>query len=240
MKINARKRSAEAAGFRYIQIRLQGGPTSKEWFCPRTGELVPVERAVLSHFQVAGWRGFWREGGLLLTLIKAMSFEKLNYDERTRFVEAIYTLAADSQYGRTYEVADLLAQLHRATAEQVSRNFDHMNSRGPHTDAGTNWTSTNSSSLQDIWPGLEVWMLLELLEVAGVDLLHRIASVFATNPYEYRRGWPDITMWKDGQLRFVEVKAPGDSLGKSQKVIAASFAKPLGLDFSLVDVNREE
>ena len=79
-------------------------------------------------------------------------------------------------------------------------------------------------------------MALELLAVAGVDLLHRIATIFATNPYEYRRGWPDITMWKDGQLRFVEVKAPGDRLGKSQKVIAASFAGPLDLDFSLVEV----
>ncbi len=79
-------------------------------------------------------------------------------------------------------------------------------------------------------------MLLELLTVAGSDLLHRIATIFATNPYEYRRGWPDITMWRDGQLRFVEVKAPGDSLGKSQKVIAQMFAIPLGLDFTLLDV----
>ncbi len=79
-------------------------------------------------------------------------------------------------------------------------------------------------------------MLLELFEVAGVDLLHRIATIFATDPYEFRRGWPDITMWRDGVLRFVEVKAPGDSLGKSQKTIAQHFAVPLGLDFSLVDV----
>ncbi len=43
-------------------------------------------------------------------------------------------------------------------------------------------------------------------------------------------------MWRERQLRFVEVKAPGDSLGKSQKVIAQTFAVPLGLDFTLLDV----
>lgn len=79
-------------------------------------------------------------------------------------------------------------------------------------------------------------MLVELFQVAGYDLLHCIASTFARDPYEYRRGWPDLTVWKDGQLRFVEVKAPGDSLGKSQKTIAATFGAPLGLDFSLAAV----
>lgn len=148
------------------------------------------------------------------------------------------TLLRRRQYGRPYTVADLLGQVSRPTPEQVARSFDHMDSRGPHTRSDGGWTSTNTTSLQDNWPGLARWMALELLDVAGAGLIHRIATVFSTNPYEYRRGWPDITMWKEGQLRFVEVKAPGDSLGKSQRVIAASFAGPLGLNFSLVDVAR--
>ncbi len=195
-----------------------------------------MERAALSHFNQQGWRGFSGEGGLLLTLIKAMSFQNLGYDERTRYIEALYTLAADSRHGRPYRVADLLSNLANANQHQVAVNFDHMASRGPHVEH-TSWGhSSNTSSVLDVFPGLERWMLLELLTVAGSDLLHRIATIFATNPYEYRRGWPDITMWRDGQLRFVEVKAPGDSLGKSQKVIAQMFAIPLGLDFTLLDV----
>lgn len=191
---------------------------------------------MLSHYQGDGRRGFSGEGGLLLTLIKAMSFLELGYDERTRYIEALYTVAADPKYRRPYTVPVLLEQVARATPEQVARNFDHMNSRGPHTEVADRWTSTNTSSLQDNWPGLERWMAIELMEVAGNPLLHRIATIFATNPYEFRRGWPDITMWKDGQLRFVEVKAPGDRLGKSQKVIAEEFAGPLGLDFWMADV----
>ncbi|WP_329856122.1 hypothetical protein [Stenotrophomonas muris] len=41
----------------------------------------------------------------MLTLIKAMSFQNLGYDERTRYVEALYTLAAEPSYGRSYTVA---------------------------------------------------------------------------------------------------------------------------------------
>lgn len=91
---------------------------------------------------------------LLLTLIKAMSFDTLGYDERTRYIGALYTLAADPQYGRPYTVADLLGQVSRSTPEQVARNFDHMDSCCPHTRSDGCWTSTNTTSLQDNWPRL--------------------------------------------------------------------------------------
>ncbi|HEL2981853.1 TPA: VRR-NUC domain-containing protein [Stenotrophomonas maltophilia] len=232
----ARQRAAEKAGFRYEQLPLACGPGPKQWVCPREGQLLSVERAALSHFTQLGWRGFSGEGGLLLTLIKAMSFQSLGYDERTRFIEALYTLAADRSYGCPYTVATLLQNLAGATQHQVAANFNHMASRGPHVEQASWGHSSNTSSVLDVFPGLEQWMLLELMAVAGPNLLLRIATLFASNPYEYRRGWPDITMWKEGHLRFVEVKAPGDSLGKSQKLIAQTFAAPLDLDFTLLDV----
>ncbi|MCE4352103.1 hypothetical protein LYZ86_23335, partial [Xanthomonas hortorum pv. cynarae] len=116
----ARQRSAEKAGFRYEQLTLVCSPDPKQWLCPREGQLLSVERAAMSHFTQQGWRGFSGEGGLLLTLIKAMSFQSLGYDERTRYTEALYTLAAERSYGRPYTVADLLGSLSRATQQQVA------------------------------------------------------------------------------------------------------------------------
>ncbi|MGH8497256.1 MAG: VRR-NUC domain-containing protein [Methylococcales bacterium] len=92
----------------------------------------------------------------------------------------------------------------------------------------------------DFFPGLERWMFVELLDVAGNKLMHSIANKFIEAPYEYRRGWPDITMWKNGELRFVEVKAPGDKVRDSQKKIITEFSKPLGLSFFLAGVRDEE
>jgi hypothetical protein len=194
-----------------------------------------VERAVLSHFEREGWRGFAGEGGLLLNLIKCMSFADLPLHHRLSYVEAIYAqnIAFENE---KVPVKRLLGALLQATPAQVQRNFALMLDRGPFTTARSGVTSTSTGSVLDYFPGLESWMLLELLDVAGHDLLHRIASVFARDPYEFRRGWPDVTMWKEGRLRFVEVKAPGDKLGASQKTIAANFAGPLGLDFWLAGV----
>jgi hypothetical protein len=88
----------------------------------------------------------------------------------------------------------------------------------------------------DFFPGLEKWMFLELFRVAGPQLLHGIAEIFAKDSYRYRRGWPDLTLWRGRELLFVEVKAPGDNLVDSQKVVAREVAQPLALDFLLLEV----
>lgn len=231
----ARQRSAEKAGFRYFEVPLACGSNGKEWVCPQRGTILSVERAVLSHLEREGWRGFWGEGGLLLNLIKCMSFPELPLHHRLTYVEAIYAqnIAFESE---KVSVSRLLNALPRATPEQIQRNFALMLDRGPFVTKRGPITSTSTGSVIDYFPGLEPWMLAELFQTAGPELLHRIAATFARDPYEFRRGWPDLTVWKDGHLRFVEVKAPGDSLGKSQKTIATAFAAPLDLDFSLAAV----
>lgn len=201
-----------------------------------------VERAVLSHFERDGWRGYHREGGLLLNLIKCMSFPELTPRHRMTYIEAIYAQNVAFKEGY-FTASTLLAALKNATPEQVERNFQLLLPQPPPAKGLLNalrkrfgQQPLKQLSVLDWFPDLETWMLLELMQVAGNDLLHRIATIFARNPYEFRRGWPDLTIWKDGALRFVEVKAPGDRLGKSQKVIAGQFAAPLGLDFWMVDV----
>lgn len=237
---SVRPHTAEKAGFRYLEVSLHPGDSAKQWLCPRHGTPLSVERAVLSHFEQEGWHGYHREGGLLLNLIKCMSFPLLPTRHRMTYIEAIYAQNIAFKEDRV-PVTQLLDSLQRATPEQVKRNFISMLPEPPPSPLRRLLGNTPAPrySVLDYFPELETWMLLELLQVAGHDLLLRIASIFASDPYEYRKGWPDITMWKDGQLRFVEVKAPGDALGKSQRTIASTFAGPLGLDFSLAAVTVE-
>ncbi len=63
-----------------------------------------------------------------------------------------------------------------------------------------------------------------------------IAKAFGADPYEYRKGWPDLTLWKNGEVIFREIKAPGDRLHKSQKTLIADILLPLNFDVSIVDV----
>ncbi|WP_132999806.1 VRR-NUC domain-containing protein [Luteimonas arsenica] len=243
MTTTPRQRNAEKAGFKYSTLPLRRGKRPKQWLCPTKGTIMTVERAVLSQYEADGWRGYHREGGLILNLIKCMSFPEISPRHRMTYIEALYAqnVAFKEDY---FTKATLLANLKRATPDQVKRNFEMMMSAPPPLRKSVSSlfkrpkasVPVKAPSILDWFPGLETWMLVELMEVAGVDLLHRIATIFSTDPYEFRRGWPDLTIWKDGQLRFVEVKAPGDSLGKSQRTIAQHFAIPLALEFSIVDV----
>ena len=88
----------------------------------------------------------------------------------------------------------------------------------------------------DIYPNLQEWMLVELFENLGLENIFRIAEKFSENPYQYRKGWPDLTIWKDGEVRFLEVKGPRDKMHSSQITILTNFIKPFGFNFSLVDV----
>lgn len=78
--------------------------------------------------------------------------------------------------------------------------------------------------------------MLELFDHLGVDRLHAIAERFATASYDLRAGWPDLTLWRDGEVRFVEVKAPGDSTHASQARLTSNLLVPLGFRVGLAEV----
>jgi hypothetical protein len=173
---------------------------------------------------------------LLLNLIKAMSFEQIAPRNRSTYVEALYAQNVAFVEDK-YPPEVLLGHVAVANRLIVEKNFDLMASNEKFTIQYEGFSSESSTSMLDFFPGLKRWMFIELLDVAGNDLIYKIASKFLEVPYEYRCGWPDITMWKDKELKFVEVKAPGDNLRDSQKKIFADFAKPLGMEFILVGVS---
>jgi hypothetical protein len=233
-KLSSLQSTAEKLGITYMDILLRRGP-GKNWICPLSGQFLGVEEAVLAHFKTDGWRGYSGEGGLLLNLIKAMSFKSVAPRNRATYIEALYAHNVAFAEDR-FPVEEMLAQVAISDRHVIERNFELMASREVLAVQYEGFSSTSSTSMLDFFPGLERWMFVELLEVAGNALLHSIASKFSQSPYEYRRGWPDITMWKNGELRFIEVKSPGDRLYESQRVIVNEFAKPLGLNFSLAGV----
>ncbi|MCH7959614.1 MAG: VRR-NUC domain-containing protein [Candidatus Hydrogenedentes bacterium] len=231
----ALERTAKELEIDLIHLTFEMGKSKKEWKSPTSGKWVLVEDAVLDHFKNIGWRGYSREGGLLLNLIKAMSFPKVDDRNRATYIEALYAknVAFDED---KYEVEWLLKNVNIATKKKIRKNFKIMSSSKAHTWFGFGFSSTSTTSMLDFFPNLEEWMFIELYEALGNYKLREIAKIFAKNPYEYRKGWPDLTIWKNGKVKFLEVKSPGDRLHKSQKTIINDIIKPLNLDFSLVDV----
>lgn len=229
------EKTARDLGINLIHLPLIIGNGKKEWQSPITGNFVLVEKAVLDHYRSDGWRGYSGEGGLILNLIKAMSFPEIDMGNRSTFIEALYAQNVAFEYDR-FEVDWLLKNVKESTAEQIKHNFAIMSSRTPYTIDYGAFSSTYHSSMLDYFPYLELYMFVELFDALGRDKLFDIAKIFSNDPYTFRKGWPDITMWKNGEVKFLEVKSPGDKLQSSQKTIIDTFLKPLELDFSLVDV----
>lgn len=231
----AHEKAASQLGIGHEIFHLPFDPKEHSWKNPRTGEWGRVEAAVLGHFKDMGWSGYCGEGGLILNLIKAMSFKEVPVRHRTTYIEALYAqnVAFDEDL---YDPRDLLNNVRRATPNQVSRNFDIM------ADRKKNWfgfrlgTSTNSTTMLDYFPRLELDHFLGLMDAMGRDMIHEIAKIFAINPYEYRKGWPDLTVWQGRKVSLKEIKAPGDALRKSQKKIIRDILIPLNIDTAIVDV----
>lgn len=235
MKKSSLRHTAEKFEIPYIDISLSRGAKINSWISPIDCRAVRVEDVVLDSFKLNGWRGYSGEGGLILNLIKAMSFEQIAPRNRSTCIEALYAQNVAFDEDR-FSPEELLNNVAKADARTIERNFDLMASRENISYKYEGISFTSSTSMLDYFPGLERWMFIELFKVTGNELIYNIASKFIQAPYEYRRGWPDLTIWRDNELKFVEVKAPGDKLQNSQKVIIENFAKPFGLNFVLAGV----
>ena len=232
----AHERTAKSLDIELIHLPLVMGRNRKEWKSSVTGKFELVENAVLDFYINDGWQGYAGEGGLILNLIKAMSFPKIDFGNRSTFIEALYAQNIAFENDR-FKVDWLLSNVQKATAAQVKNNFEVMSSSKVHTIDYGSFSSTSSTSMLDFFPGLKLSMFLELLEALGKNKIFEIAKIFSIDPYEYRKGWPDLTIWRNGIVMFLEVKSPGDSLRQSQKKIIRTFIKPLKLNFALIDVN---
>ncbi|CAM4103836.1 Fanconi-associated nuclease [Vibrio vulnificus] len=231
----AQERIAKNLGVELIHLGLQMGASKKEWKSNFSHNFVSVEQAVLEHYISEGWQGYAGEGGLLLNLIKAMSFPVLSPRHKSTFVEALYAQNVAFEEDR-FDRSWLINNVKKATPTQVSANFAVMSSDETfELDLGS-FRLTQQSTVLDFFPNLSDSLLSGLHLHLGNTKLAEIAEIFAQDPYAYRKGWADLTIWKDGCVKFLEVKAPGDRVQSSQKVIIEKFVKPLALDFAIVDV----
>lgn len=213
------EKQAQRFGIEHEALHLDGG--GKHWRFDRSNIHKPVELAALDHYLAEGWHGCAAEGGLMLTLIKAASFRALPTRHADTFIEALYAKNVAIPEDR-FEHSDLLAAIERTSVEQIDRN----------------WTviAASAGDTPRFYPHVQRKHVLGLFKSLGTARLRSIAEVFATASYDLRAGWPDLTLWRDDDIRFVEVKAPGDTMHASQARLISTVLVPLGFRVSIADV----
>lgn len=208
-----------AVGWPLVQLPIVR-TAQKQW---RFGDVdVPDPEAIAAlHISRLGESCSWCEGATINLLIKAAALDTLarlnTFDDRAdavrRYLEAQFTILASS-------INEVLAAVANADDIVVERNLREV---------------LADPFIQDAYPRVKLPFAVALFQAIGSNKLLEIAERFALKPYDYRSGWPDLTVIGMHGVRFVEVKTT-DRLHESQITFATEVARPLELMCSVLQV----
>jgi hypothetical protein len=177
------------------------------------------EEFVAAQLATVGFKCCWCEGGSLNLLMKAAALDVLvrrnifgsREDAIRRFLEAQFTLLNDHRL-------EIVSRIRSIADDQLQANIFEI---------------CSDAFIRSFYPRVSSAFVTALAQAVGQHHLADVATLFITNPYGYRAGWPDLTIVKDGRLSFVEVKTT-DKLHASQMRFAREVARPLNLPCSVV------
>lgn len=159
------------------------------------------------------------EGGSALLLMKAAALETLakrnTFNDRSdaiaRYLEAQMTILAE-------HTAEIVETARSITPYDLKQNVNEL---------------AANSTLRSFFPRVSPEFMLELYKQMGNDKLADLLLAFSSAPYDYRAGWPDLIVLKDGTMKFIEVKT-SDNLLNTQLRFASGIGKPMGFDCGVV------
>ncbi|MCC2616567.1 3'-5' exoribonuclease [Aestuariibacter halophilus] len=169
-----------------------------------------VEQGVIKHYRQQGKTAWHTENNVWLALFGVVFWDELHtgsqasrvteFDWRPRaLVENTFYAQASEAIEQRLASLDTQAALSRYVQQQVTRHYG--------TPSGVfRW---HSDILQWLHSG-----------IAHIDIrsLHHILRAMSQDYHSYSDGFPDLMVVDNGQVRFEEVKAPGDQLRKNQLI----------------------
>jgi len=92
--------------------------------------------------------------------------------------------------------------------------------------------------INQYYPGLSMNFVDKMYDAFTKDEYCLIAKWIAMNP-EHRNGWPDLTLFKEGMVRFVEVKTT-DKLHKSQLITIPAIKQLINADIQVTKLKIQK
>jgi hypothetical protein len=174
-------------------------------------------------FKNKGCEGAYCEGGAILTILKALALNKLvelntfksRGDACKRFLEAQFTILKENKN-------EILESITLTTNKEFLDNFSEI---------------ISYTFVQEAYPGLTINFARQFLKAIERRSLVLVAEKLFESPYEYRKGWPDLTLVKNGEVKFIEVKTT-DKLHQSQIQIFNQFRPLLPAQFEVLRLKK--
>jgi hypothetical protein len=183
------------------------------------------EYAVCKYFKSQGYAGAYCEGGAILIALKALCLDSLaehntfnsRSDACNRFFEAQCLILNDKKHV-------LLEAIRNTSKLRFIDNFKEIYSK--------------RYRVRGYYPGLTVDFMSKLYDGVDSYTFCNIASRFMDDPYLFRKGWPDLTLIRGNELRFIEVKTT-DRLHENQIVTIQAMRDVISSEFSVVKVVKK-
>ncbi len=195
--------------------------TANGWVVGQTAFKKP-EEATLAVFRRQGFVGTSCEGAAPLMLMKCAALDFLasinpfsgRNDACLRFFEAQCIMFADRRQ-------EIISAIRSATTIDIQAHFQEI---------------TSLEKYKRLYPEMDETAMLRLWEAITPVGVSQLAERVVADP-GLRAGWPDLTLERGGEVRFVEVKT-SDKLHNSQRTVIRDVLLPLGAKVSVVQLRK--
>lgn len=181
---------------------------------------VRPEDAALAYMRSLGWDGLACESQAILMLMKASCLDRLASINlfNSRENACIHQFAAQCVIHRKYDL-EILQDIEQASEAVVYKNLTEIL-------AHRNFLS--------VYSPMSIDSLIAVFKVLTPTALAKITRQIFREP-SYSSGWPDLTIVRESQVCFVEVKTT-DKLRDSQRETISKVIRPNGLDVRVIKI----
>ncbi len=176
---------------------------------------------LLNYFENQGYIGSFSEGHLLLNVLKALVLNKLEKYNifKDRNDACVRFLSAQLEINKNYQ-NEIISSIKNINKEIFIKNLNDI---------------FNNPLIKELYPNLSYKVAIELFNSFELDLFQTILKTISLNPYEYSKGWPDLTLIKDKKVYLIEVKTT-DKLHLSQIKTISLFKNIIPCKFEVIKV----
>jgi len=210
--------------------------TKRLWSLPGTETFDRIEQIALKYFEETAASGVHDEGFFVNQTMRAAMLHDFKTEKefrafagdftepRNSFAQGLLLCARDSGNQHTFiqaTQAELVEKIGSTPIEAI-REFIANDAKKPRFHASPRWDEETLRKFN------------EFLDVISLKMLSDIArKQTETGAYA---GFPDLTLWQDGKVRFVEVKGPLDRLTPNQQEAFPKALMAAGADLMIASI----
>ena len=185
-----------------------------------------VEYSLLNYYMTNGFVGTYIEGKALFTVLKAYLLDELFniswHREKKKTAETY--LEAHLIAITKEELEIILKSIDTLTEEQFVSNISFI---------------LEQPFIKEDCKSLSLEFAIGIYSIIPKEIIKILFRKIHEDSYTYRNGWPDLIIFKDNELKFIEVKTK-DKLHRSQIITIPTMREILPYSFSVVKVKRQK